>query len=337
MTITISPQAYDELFHQETVERYLQSASLTQHPDPDDPLDAVYRFPQVLGQGYWREIQLREGMRLTIGNLQMRDRIITGAPEREDWWEYHFHFSGEHQDRYNSICGGQYALYGNGLAPQEIWDCSGKEPYFEILIHVQPELLYSFAGDREGQLPLALQPWIRQTEGERYSRLGTATPAMQTVAKQIVQCPYQGIAKRVYLEGKVLELMGMLIAEEIEIGDGKYNPYSLKSDAVDRIHHARDILLQQLNEPPTLATLARQVGLNECTLKRGFRQIFGTTVFGYLHNYRLEQARQLLEAGTWRVGEAAQMVGYRDFTAFGRAFYKKFGIRPRDCMKKYSV
>lgn len=51
MTITFSQQAYDDLF-QETVER-------SQHPDPDDPLDVVYKYPRQLAQGYWREIQLR--------------------------------------------------------------------------------------------------------------------------------------------------------------------------------------------------------------------------------------------------------------------------------------
>jgi len=38
MTITISEQAYDELFRQETVER-------SQHPDPDDSLDVMYKYP----------------------------------------------------------------------------------------------------------------------------------------------------------------------------------------------------------------------------------------------------------------------------------------------------
>jgi AraC-like DNA-binding protein len=160
---------------------------------------------------------------------------------------------------------------------------------------------------------------------------------MQTTAKQIIECPYQGVTKRFYLEAKALELMAMLIAHEIEIGGGNCKPHKLKSDVVDRIHYARDILRQNLNNPPSLSQLARQVGLNECTLKRGFRSCFNTTVFGYLHNYRLEQAWQMLEAGTWKVGEVARIVGYRDFTAFGRAFYKKFGILPRDCIKKYSA
>jgi AraC-like DNA-binding protein len=72
--------------------------------------------------------------------------------------------------------------------------------------------------------------------------------------------------------------------------------------------------------------LARLVGLNECTLKREFRYCFNTTVFGYLHNYRIEQARQVLEMGDWKVGEVASMVGYSNLAAFS----KRFKINPRD-------
>jgi AraC-like DNA-binding protein len=129
----------------------------------------------------------------------------------------------------------------------------------------------------------------------------------------------------------------MLIAEEIEIGNGDHKINPCTSNSAERIHYARDILLQQLNAPPSLGILARQVGLNECSLKRGFRQTFGTTVFGYLHNYRLEQAKKMLESGAWKVGEAAKIVGYKDITAFGRAFRQKFGILPRDYLKKYST
>lgn len=76
--------------------------------------------------------------------------------------------------------------------------------------------------------------------------------------------------------------------------------------------------------------------LNECTLKRGFQQVFGKTAFGYLRDHRLEQARQLLEMGTYKVEEVARIVGYRNLGAFSEAFHKQFGIRARDCRRRGS-
>ncbi|MEH2466211.1 helix-turn-helix domain-containing protein [Nostoc sp.] len=51
------------------------------------------------------------------------------------------------------------------------------------------------------------------------------------------------------------------------------------------------------------------VKLNEYALKRGFLQVFGKPLFAYLHDYRLEQARQLLETGEMKVSEVAQKIG----------------------------
>ncbi|NEU76146.1 helix-turn-helix transcriptional regulator [Hassallia byssoidea VB512170] len=322
MTITLSQQAFDELF-QETVER-------SQHPDPDDVLDVVYKYPRRLGQGYWRVIQLRQGLELIIGNLQMRDRMITTHPEQEnDWLEYHFHFSGEHYDKYRTVGAGEYSFVGSGLDPKQTSDCSDKNSFLEVNILMQAESLYSFAANQDGQLPQALQPWIRQSHQTYYCRCGTATPAMQTAARQILKCPYQGIAKRLYLEGKALELMGMLVAQEIEINDGN-KLHTLKPDVVERIYHARDILLKRLSNPPSFMELSRAVGLNDYLLKQGFRQVFGTTAFSYLHDYRLEQARQLLVNGDMRVSEIANIVGFISHSYFTTAFRKKFGFCPKE-------
>ncbi|MBE9016325.1 helix-turn-helix transcriptional regulator [Chroococcidiopsidales cyanobacterium LEGE 13417] len=329
MTITISQQALNDLF-QETVERYLRSASLTQHPDPEDPLDVMYKYPQPLGQGYWREIKLRQGLELTIGDLQLRDRMVTKHPEQERQdIQYHFHFSGRHEDRRASIGSGEYGLFGIGIDPHRTCDCSDRQPYLEAIVHIKPEVLYSFASNQAGELPPALQPWIGQLDREHYCRRGNASLAMQRVARQIVQCPYQGIAKRLYLESKALELMTMLVVEEIEIWEGRNESYSLKPDVVERVHHAREILLRRLDNPPSLIALAQQVGLNSRALKEGFRTCFGKPAFAYLHHYRLEQARQLLETKEMKVAEVAAAVGFNNQSYFAEAFRKKFGFNPK--------
>ncbi|NJR39806.1 MAG: helix-turn-helix transcriptional regulator [Leptolyngbyaceae cyanobacterium CSU_1_4] len=85
----------------------------------------------------------------------------------------------------------------------------------------------------------------------------------------------------------------------------------------------------KLNNPPSLAQLARQVGLNECTLKRGFRQVFGTTAFAYLYDYRLEQARQLLQERCLNVSEVAQAVGFGSCSHLSKAFRQKYGVSPK--------
>jgi AraC-like DNA-binding protein len=332
MTITISQQTFDELWQQ------TRTNGTSRYPDPNDKFDVMYNVPQAWGRGYWREIQLREGLQLTIADYKVSDRLMIDFSDLDTTGiEYHFHLSGETQCRQTSLEAGKYGVYGKGLEIESQGYVSTRQPFLEVIVEMSPETLHSLAGNPEGEMPKQLQHLVKSSTQAQYCRDGIATPAMQTVAKQILQCPYQGIAKRVYLEGKALELIGMLLAVETARQNGNSNPHPLTGDLVDRIYYAREILQQRLDQPPTLGELARLVGLNECTLKQGFRQVFGTTVFGFLHGYCMEQAWQMLQTGTWKVGEVATMVGYKDLTAFGRAFRKKFGIRPRDCVKKFSV
>ena len=74
--------------------------------------------------------------------------------------------------------------------------------------------------------------------------------------------------------------------------------------------------------------LAKEAGINSLKLKKGFRQVFNTTVFGYLYTHRMEEGRRLLELGRLNVTQVAQVVGYTHPGKFAAAFKKKYGITP---------
>jgi len=59
-----------------------------------------------------------------------------------------------------------------------------------------------------------------------------------------------------------------------------------------------------------------------------FRQVFGTTVFGYLHQARMERSRQLLATGELTVTQAAQAVGFTNRGHFAASFRRKCGVNP---------
>ncbi|MEH2467241.1 helix-turn-helix transcriptional regulator [Nostoc sp.] len=197
-------------------------------------------------------------------------------------------------------------------------------------VWMAPELLCSFAGNVEGEIPSALKCLVSPTEQSSYGGIRTTTVVMQNILQQILRCPYKGITKRMYLESKALELTTLTVQEELKIKEGRQNPTVLKLDDIERIHHARNILLGNLDNPPSLMELARQVGLNDRSLKQGFCQVFGTTAFAYLHDYRLEKARQLLNTGEMNVIKVAYSIGFANRSYFAAAFKKKFGLSPKE-------
>lgn len=106
-----------------------------------------------------------------------------------------------------------------------------------------------------------------------------------------------------------------------------------KSDA-EALTQARDILARTWQEPPGLMQLARMVGLNDFKLKSGFKELFGTTVFGYVRRMRMQEARLLLEKGQANVSEAAYRVGYTNVSHFASQFHKAFGSSPGEFMSR---
>jgi AraC family transcriptional activator of pyochelin receptor len=98
---------------------------------------------------------------------------------------------------------------------------------------------------------------------------------------------------------------------------------------VKKIRLAKKIIIEKMADPPTITELAKEIGLNEYRLKEGFKNIYGTTVFKYLNDYRLDVARQLLEQDHVKVNEAAYQIGYTNPSHFIAAFRKKFGVTPK--------
>jgi AraC-like DNA-binding protein len=132
-----------------------------------------------------------------------------------------------------------------------------------------------------------------------------------------------------FLEVKAMELITHVLGQTVFTDSIHKNFSRLHSDDIERIHKARDILICNMENPPSLFQLARHVGLNEKKLNLGFRQVFGTTVFDYLRTYRLEKAKQLLNEGKMNVTEVAFEVGYVHHCSFSRSFTRHFGISPK--------
>ena len=81
-------------------------------------------------------------------------------------------------------------------------------------------------------------------------------------------------------------------------------------------------------ESKVLELIALTAGINTTKLKKGFRDLFGITIFSYIRAQRMESALRLIQEGDCTVCEAASRVGYRSTSAFTRAFEAEYGIPP---------
>ncbi len=96
----------------------------------------------------------------------------------------------------------------------------------------------------------------------------------------------------------------------------------------EKIALARNILLEHIGEPLTIKELSRKAAINECYLKKGFKEMYGTTIFDFFQSQRMEHAKYLLYEKGLTVTEVANSLGYSSISHFSTAFKKHTGIKP---------
>lgn len=324
-----------DLTVQEVEEIWIEAEQQCPPVTSTDRLETIYSVPTLLGSGYRREIDLYPGLDLCIFNETYCD-LITQGPENEHLVQFKVHLSGiEDSGDHVLINGEQSYVGGSGIQRRLEVFTPQCQPLVGVDVHIQPHLLSQFFATPTGELPVEMQPLVRGDDWQRaFSPKNTR--AMRSVVQQIIDCPFMGITKRLYLQGKVFELMALQLNGILD-DDTAAPSVSLKPDMIARIYHAAEILRSHLEQPPSQTELAQQVGVGYCTLHKGFRSLFGVTPFAYLTRQRMEQAKRLLREPHCTVTEVANQVGYVNPSQFAAAFKRQFGITPSDCIRGTAI
>jgi len=151
---------------------------------------------------------------------------------------------------------------------------------------------------------------------------------------ELYNSPYNGKLDYLYIYSKLLELVYSELnnlSNQKSIIDQKAIKFSQYD--IDALHKAKEILINNMQTPPSIKELSKIVKLNEFKLKIGFKKLFNITPYALLYEYKMEKAKELLESSEYSVNEVSQIVGYKQQQNFRTAFVKKFGILPKDIMK----
>ncbi len=211
-----------------------------------------------------------------------------------------------------------------------VFEVTPERPVKMVTLHVTPSGLSSLAGVPIHSLPANLFSGPVPT-GENIAEIfSDMTPRIQSAVFQILDCSLPGPAGNLFVEGKALELLAL---ELDGASDRSGISPAFRPAEVERLHKARRIIMDHMQDPPTLTELARKVGLNEKKIKTGFRTLFGTTVYGFLRTHRMETAKGLMLSKGMGVSEAAWAVGYVNVSHFGAAFRKHLGVLPGDYLR----
>ncbi len=167
-----------------------------------------------------------------------------------------------------------------------------------------------------------------ENKGRKYYKDAHISPSMAIVLNQLMNYNLHPSIKQLYFKGKAYELLSLYFNREEDV-DVEQCPFLVDEANVSKIKKAKELIIANMAEPPTLQQLADQIQLPLNKLKEGFKQIYGDSVFSFLFDYKMEVARQLLATGAYNVNEVGLKVGYSTASHFIAAFKKKFGTTPK--------
>lgn len=193
--------------------------------------------------------------------------------------------------------------------------------YHTFDIHLPIDFLQKFAGQSEN-----LDHFINEMYSGRNSKLFEnnikVSSSILDVIHQIQTCTFEGLSRTIYMESKAYELLACIF----EASESRTE--AINHNDIDKIYYAAAYIQEHLYAPPTIMELSKIVGMNQSKLKHLFKKIMGNTVFGYLQQLRMSEAKRYLQDSRLSIEEIGILVGYKNVSNFSAAFKNVYGVSP---------
>jgi len=297
--------------------------------------ECVTQLGAPFGDGYYKEIFF-DGIHIGFGHANLYERILFRFESDFETVEMHFALKGRSRAAGETLAATidfetcqHNILYGNSICGQMQWE---REEFQLCEINLSPDFFKKFLPDNS-----ILFNDFRNIIEKGKSGLLTdinrrITHEMHALIDSIINCERKGVFKKIFLEAKIMEL---LLLQLEQLADNNVSNTTLRKPDVDKIYAVREFLLGNMDSNNTLVNLAHLVGTNEFTLKKGFKELFGTTVFGFWNDAKMEHAKKLILDKNMTIGEVSDAIGYKNQRHFSDAFRRKFGFPPSKLKKTY--
>ena len=209
--------------------------------------------------------------------------------------------------------------------------CEAGEPARFTKILLTQDYFDSFIRERYGG------SYSSSVSSLQYLTENPNSPQLNFVFQQIRDCTAVGTALQIYLESKVLEMLS-LVTHHYNQAD-QYQRLPVKLDYKDRQALAKTIvhMKQDLAAYPTVSELARIADMSDSRYQLAFKHRYGTTVYEYLKNLRMNQALLLLRNSDYDVQAVAASVGYGNAGHFSGLFRKLYGVSPKKYRSMHGI
>jgi len=295
-----------------------------------DCFQQEFKIPERFGKGYYRRMIVKPSMELFIPDVTFYETMMMRGSRVNHLHGFAFCLGGTHlwrvkgnKQEYELACGESYIF--NRFQGDSAYCYNPGQRFWGLRVEFDSELITSLIHHLGKE---SSHDGLSYGSGGFYKR--KCSSAVRLILHDMINCHYRDDVKRIYLEGKILELLAAYLNELIFEKERSNFSARLSFTDIKSLHEARRLLDENIAAPPTIGKLAKWVCLNEYKLKTGFKELFGRPVHAYVIDKRLETARLLMEEKKLKITEAALLVGYNDLSYFAEKFREKYGVNPSE-------
>ena len=308
-----------------------------------DCLEETLVLPKNIGQGKIKGYSFSHGIYLLILDYTLQEDWKLVIRDKKSTVQFNFCIKGKFQHQFNKE-DMQYvlnALRGTITAGvpeyEQVFKFQKNVPILSAIIIIDKQAYFPKIECILDDMPDKLSEVFKDLDGtETYFYHSNYSISIAENIKEILENENKGLVRSTHIEGKTLEILSMQIKQYIDDEKSMGKQLMIRKDDVENIKKARDLLLNSYNSPPTIEQLARQSGINQQKLKKGFKMVFNKTINQYVRDKRLEIAAARLLNGS-SVKDAATYVGYTNQSHFATKFKDKYGVLPKDYLKSILV
>jgi AraC-like DNA-binding protein len=292
------------------------------------------QIPNRFGAGYCTGFVFNDHIRMLISNYELNEDIIIENRDIKSQGKMIFF-------KFQNIISKPIAFnYGNKIkaTPSVLIATSRLNTDQVIAIHtnmatinieVHADYLKEIFASEE---PLVLQSLLDNDQPLLFEEI--VSPSLQKIADEIITTTLDKGFELFYFRIKAEEMICRLLLEFKKRNDTHL--YALNSLDVHTIYKLKNQMLNNLGTPPVIKELAINASMSVSKLKRLFKQIFGTSIFNYYQQFRMQEAARLLKEEKTTVSEVGYQLGFTNLSHFSKVFKQHIGMKPKQYSKSSS-
>lgn len=290
-------------------------------------------MPESLGEGYIRRVVFSADFKITLHRYTLKEDLIIkrncldGGNDlitvffysNEDALE--IAFSNNPQVRFSQRDDSAIQVTSNDLSSTIRFPANHQIHYMVVGV-MAPKL--------KDLLSLSSPNKVLQTiieSGSSFLYFENMAAETKQVLKNIGGVNMSDNLSQFYTQIKVQELLYLLF-HKLSLRENAAHQNINSADA-ERLLMIRNEIISDLSVPPVLAELAQIAAMSETKLKQLFKQTFGSSIYNYYQQARMDEAAFLLKQGTHSVAEVGYELGFSNLSHFSRLFEKHYGLNPK--------